>query len=123
MIEPLPQLCITSLWLSFIIRLAHCQSIDDDVLERLQFIKYIKTPKNFVTVADLITSPYLGYVMDNVTDHKPLNSYLIPDKNHSFSEWYNKDLGLYERIIVCLSSKNVSKRAPKMFAPSAPCEL
>lgn len=77
-----------------------CQSIDDDVLERLQFIKYIKTPKNFVTVADLITSPYLGYVMDKVTDHKPLNSYLIPDKNHSFSEWYNKDLGLYERIFV-----------------------
>lgn len=77
-----------------------CQNIDDDSLERLQFIKYIKMPKNFVAVADLITSPYLGYVMDKIIDHKPLNSYLIPDKNHSFPQWYNKDLGLYERIFV-----------------------
>lgn len=77
-----------------------CQSIDDDVFERLEFIKYIKTPKNFVTVTDLITSPYLGYVMEKVIDHKPLNSYLIPAKNLSFPEWYNKGLGLYERIFV-----------------------
>jgi serine/threonine protein kinase len=77
-----------------------CQSIDEDVLERLQFIKDIKTPKNFVNVVDLITAPYPGYVMDKVVNHNSLNSYLIPDKNHSFSEWYNKNLGLLERIFV-----------------------
>lgn len=77
-----------------------CQSIDDDVLERLQFIKDIKMPKNFVTVVDLITSPYLGYVMDRIIDYKPLNSYLIPDKNLSFPGWYNKNFGLLERIFV-----------------------
>ena len=77
-----------------------CQSIDDDILERLRFIKDIKMPKNFVSVSDLITSPYLGYVMDKVIDHKLLNAYLVPDKKISFAEWYNKDLGLYERIFV-----------------------
>lgn len=77
-----------------------CQSIDDDVLERLRFIKDIKTPKNFVAVVDLIRSPYPGYVMDKVIGHKPLNSYLIPDRNLSFPEWYNQKLGLYERMFV-----------------------
>jgi serine/threonine protein kinase len=77
-----------------------CQSIDDDVFERLRFIKDIKIPKNFVTIVDLITSPYPGYVMEKVIDYKPLNSYLIPDKELSFSEWYNKNWGLLERLFV-----------------------
>jgi len=77
-----------------------CQSIDGDVLDRLRFIKDIKMPKNFVLVLDIITSPYIGYVMKKVSDHKPLNSYLIPDKSMSFPEWYNKGLGLYERIFI-----------------------
>lgn len=77
-----------------------CQSIDEDVLDRLRFVKDIKMPKNFVLVMDIITSPYIGYVMKKVSDHKPLNSYLIPDKSMSFPEWYNKGLGLYERIFI-----------------------
>ena len=76
------------------------ESIDADVLDRLRFIKDIAMPKNFVSIIDLITHPYIGYVMEKVTEHKPLNSYLIPDRNLSFPEWYNQGLGLYERIFV-----------------------
>ena len=76
------------------------ESIDTDVLDRLRFIKDLSMPKNFVSVMDLITHPYVGYVMEIVTEHKPLNSYLIPDRNVPFPEWYNQGLGLYERIFV-----------------------
>lgn len=76
------------------------ESIDADVLDRLRFIKDITMPKNFVSIIDLITHPYIGYVMEKVTEHKPLNSYLIPDRNVSFPAWYNQGLGLYERIFV-----------------------
>lgn len=76
------------------------ESIDADVLDRLRFIKDITMPKNFVSIIDLITHPYIGYVMEKVTEHKPLNSYLIPDRNVSFPKWYNQGLGLYERIFV-----------------------
>ena len=75
-------------------------AIDKDVIDRLRFIKNIQMPKNFVSVIDVIEKPYIGYVMEKVTDHVPLNSYLIPDKNISFPEWYNRGLGLYERIFV-----------------------
>ena len=75
-------------------------AIDADALERIKFIKRIRMPKNFVSVVDVIESPYIGYVMEKVVDHKPLNSYLIPDKSISFPEWYNQGLGLYERIFV-----------------------
>ncbi len=77
-----------------------CESIDNDVIERLHFIKDVKTPKNFVMIVDLISSPYIGYVMDKVIDHKPLNSYLIPDKSIPFHEWYNEGQGLYGRIFI-----------------------
>ena len=76
------------------------QTLNDDVLERLNFIKNIKMPQNFVAVVDTIRSPYVGYVMEKVVDHKPLNAYLIPDRNMPFPEWYNRGLGLYERIFV-----------------------
>ena len=75
-------------------------TLDEDILERLRFIRDINMPKNFVSVIDVVTSPYVGYVMEKVVDHKPLNTYLIPDKNTSFPEWYNKGLGLFERITV-----------------------
>lgn len=75
-------------------------SVDADVLDRIRYIKNLDMPQNFVSVVDLITHPYVGYVMDKVDGHKPLNSYLIPNRDMSFSEWYNQGLGLYERIFV-----------------------
>lgn len=77
-----------------------CKSIDEDIHERILFIKNINLPKNFVKVVDTIRSPYVGYVMERIVDHKPLNTYLIPEKDMTLSEWYNKGLGLYERIFI-----------------------
>ena len=74
--------------------------IDSDVLERLSFIKNVKVPPNFVAIHELIEKPYIGYVMDRVIDYRPLNTYLIPDKKLSFSEWYNQGLGFRERIFL-----------------------
>lgn len=79
---------------------ADSKTIDSDILDRIRFIKNIQMPKNFVAVIDVIASPYIGYVMERVVDHKALNSYLIPDKNMSFPDWYNQGLGLYERIFI-----------------------
>lgn len=74
--------------------------IEEDIIERLRFIRDVKMPRNFVKIIDIVDRPYTGYVMDKVEDHKPLNSYLIQDKNMSFSEWYNQGLGLRERIFI-----------------------
>lgn len=74
--------------------------IKEDMVDRLRFIRDVKMPPNFVTIKDIITKPYVGYVMDKVSDHKPLNTYLIQDNKLSFSEWYNKGLGLRERLFV-----------------------
>lgn len=75
-------------------------TVDEDYLDRLRFIRDINMPKNFVEIIDVIASPYIGYVMEKVVEHKPLNSYLIPAENLSFTEWFNKGLGLYERLFV-----------------------
>lgn len=74
--------------------------IDEDILERLRFIRNVRMPANFVEIEDIIDTPYVGYVMEKVVDHKPLNTYLIPDKEMSFSEWYNQGLGFRERIFI-----------------------
>ncbi|WP_158098627.1 protein kinase domain-containing protein [Flavonifractor sp. An112] len=74
--------------------------VDSEILERLSFIKNVKVPPNFVAIHELIEAPYVGYVMDRVVDHRPLNTYLIPDKNLSFAEWYNQGFGLRERIFL-----------------------
>lgn len=76
------------------------QGIDEDICEKLLFIKNIKMPPNFVAIVDIIKKPYVGYVMERVNDHNPLNSYLIPDINMPFSDWYNRERGLYGRIYV-----------------------
>ena len=76
------------------------ESVDKDVLNRLKFIKDIVMPKNFVSVVDLISYPYIGYVMEKVSGYRPLNTYLIPDKKLSFSKWYNQGNGLYERLFI-----------------------
>ena len=74
--------------------------INEDILERLRFIRNVKMPPNFVKIEDIVDTPYIGYVMEKVVDHKPLNTYLIPDHEMSFSEWYNQGSGLHERIII-----------------------
>ena len=76
------------------------KTLDDEIIERLYFIKDVKMPPNFVTVLDIIVSPYIGYVMKKVEGHKPLNKYLIPDNRLSFSEWYNQEYGLRGRIFI-----------------------
>ena len=48
--------------------------IDEDIIERLRFIRDWKIPANFVAVQDIVDTPYIGYVMDKVSDHKPLNT-------------------------------------------------
>ena len=47
------------------------ESIDADVLDRLRFIKDITMPKNFVSIIDLITHPYIGYVMEKSQSTNP----------------------------------------------------
>ena len=76
------------------------EMLDMERLERSSFIKDIEIPKNFVAIKDVISEPYVGYVMDKVVDHKPLNHYLIPDKHKEFIEWYNEGFGLRERIVI-----------------------
>ena len=76
------------------------EAVDADILDRLRFIKNVKMPKNFVAILDLIDKPYVGYVMERVVDYRPLNSYLIPDNDIPYAEWYNRGLGLRERIFI-----------------------
>ena len=66
---------------------ADSEILDIERLERISFIKEIELPRNFVAIQDVISEPYVGYVMEKITDHKPLNSYLIPDKHKDFIEW------------------------------------
>lgn len=74
--------------------------VDEDKLARLRFIRDVKMPNNFVEIQDIISDPYIGYVMDRVKEHTSLNAYLMPDKNQSFSEWYNSGYGLRGRIFI-----------------------
>ena len=74
--------------------------IDEDILERLRFIRNVKIPANFVKIEEIVDEPYIGYVMRKIVDHTPLNTYLVPDQEKSFSEWYNQRLGLRGRIFI-----------------------
>lgn len=76
------------------------KSIDSEIIDRLHYIRNIKKPPNFVDIEDIIEKPYVGYVMTRIVDYKPLNTYLIPDRNVSFAEWYNSGKGLRERIFI-----------------------
>lgn len=79
---------------------AESEMLDMERLERISFIKDIELPKNFVAIKDVISKPYVGYVMEKVVNHKPLNCYLIPNKHKEFLEWYHEGFGLRERIII-----------------------
>jgi len=74
--------------------------LDNDIIDKLSFIKNVKKPKNFVEIRDLIDYPYKGYVMDRVIDHKPINSYLIYDRTKNFADWYNLGYGFRERLYI-----------------------
>jgi serine/threonine protein kinase len=74
--------------------------LDKDIIDKLSFIKNVKKPGNFVEIRDLIDSPYIGYVMDRVIDHKPLNSYLIHDRTKKFADWYHSGHGFRERLYI-----------------------
>ena len=77
--------------------------IDNDILERLRFIRNVRIPANFVKIEEIIDEPYIGYVMRRIVDHTPLNTYLVQDQEKSFSEWYNQRLGLpWRRLCVTL---------------------
>ena len=73
---------------------------DKILLERLRFISRAKMLPNFVGIDDVIEVPYIGYVMKKVSGYQPLTSYLIPDRQLSFSEWYNRDSGLRGRLFI-----------------------
>lgn len=75
-------------------------TLDEDILDRLRFIRDVKLPQNFVEIEDILERPYIGYVMKRVVDHQPLNSYLIPYGEVSFSKWYNQRFGFRERIMI-----------------------
>ena len=75
-------------------------NIDEDIIERLRFIRDVKMPPNFVKIEDIINEPSVGYVMEKVIDYIPLNEFLIPPKDMSFSEWYNQGFGLRQRLFI-----------------------
>lgn len=76
-------------------------SMSKKILKRLKFVMEVEKPQNFVTIIDLVETPYVGYVMEKVSDaFSCLNSFLIPDPHKPFPEWYNDHRGLRGRIFV-----------------------
>ncbi len=74
--------------------------LDEDRLDRLRFIQKAKKTPYSISVEDIIAEPYVGYVMKNLKDCKPLQAYLTPDKEMSLSEWYNRGPGLRQRLFI-----------------------
>ena len=50
-------------------------------------------PDQFIKPIEIIENPYVGYTMKKVKGHISLNKLLVPSKDASFSDWYNKDTG------------------------------
>ena len=50
-------------------------------------------PNQFIRPLELVESPYVGYVMEKVKGHSALNKLLVPSRDVTFSEWYNKQTG------------------------------
>lgn len=71
-----------------------------DLLRRLRYIQHLRLPENFVGIDDIVETPYIGYVMTKLNGFKPLSTYLIPDKELSYAEWYNRGQGLRERVLI-----------------------
>lgn len=56
-------------------------------------------PDQFIKPLKLMREPFIGYVMEKVKDHASLNKMLVPSRDVSFSEWYNKETGGLNIII------------------------
>ena len=70
-------------------------------LKKLTWLLKTNYPDQFIKPLDIIDSPYIGYVMKKVKGHISLNKLLIPNREMSFSEWYNTNSGgLYRRLLV-----------------------
>lgn len=70
-------------------------------LKKLTWLLKTDYPDQFIKPLDIIDSPYIGYVMKKVKGHISLNKLLIPNREMSFSDWYNNGTGgLYRRLLV-----------------------
>lgn len=70
-------------------------------LKKLTWLLRTDYPDQFIKPLDIIDSPYIGYVMKKVKGHISLNKLLIPNRELSFSDWYNNSTGgLYRRLLV-----------------------
>ncbi len=70
-------------------------------LKKLNWLTKINYPSQFIKPLDLFESPFIGYAMKRVKNHISLSKLLIPNKNMSFSDWYNNSTGgLYRRLLV-----------------------
>ena len=50
--------------------------IEEDIIERLRFIRDVKMPRNFVKIIDIVDRPYTGYVTVSYT-HLTLPTILL----------------------------------------------
>lgn len=70
-------------------------------LKKLNWLMKLNYPDQFIKPIDIFESPYIGYVMQNVKGHVSLNKLLIPNREQSFTDWYNESTGgLYRRLLV-----------------------
>ena len=73
---------------------------DRELIKKLRFVMEVEKPKNFVVLYELITTPYIGYVMERLDGYTSLNTFLVPDSKVPFPEWYNSDRGFRKRITI-----------------------
>ena len=72
---------------------------DRKKLKKLEWLMAISTPDQFIRPVDIFNEPYIGYAMKKVLNHISLNKLLFPNRDMSFSDWYNSETGgLYRRL-------------------------
>lgn len=70
-------------------------------LKKLKWLFKLDYPDQFIKPIDIFETPYIGYAMKKVKGHISLNKLLVPNREVSFSEWYNQNTGgLYRRLLV-----------------------
>ena len=70
-------------------------------IKKLNWLMSLDYPDQFIRPIDIFDTPYIGYAMQKVKGHVSLNKLLIPNRELSFSDWYNKSTGgLYRRLLV-----------------------